>query len=203
MAVVAAAFADPLLEFASNIGAFGECNCTDHSNLDIVPVLAIGLILAIVLAWLGIRNLLASEFIPTRSTWASSREPLSLAELARLLLAIFPIQITLLFIMETTEQFIVGGHALGGTIWLGAPVPISLAVHAAIGIIFTVLIDRVVFAFTRKAVGVVVSLRRWTRMLTCRPRSCIPSSFNIGRRSEIRPPLLCRIGKRAPPLWMA
>jgi len=38
-----------------------------------------------------------------------------------------------LFVMETLEQTAVYGHVLGGTLWLGAPILIALAMHVAIG----------------------------------------------------------------------
>ena len=42
---MAAAIADPLVEFASNAGWFGAGNFTDHSNLDVVPALFAGVAL--------------------------------------------------------------------------------------------------------------------------------------------------------------
>jgi hypothetical protein len=42
-AVLAAAIADPLVEFASNAGWFGPGNFTDRSNLDVGPVFALGI----------------------------------------------------------------------------------------------------------------------------------------------------------------
>src|SRR5262249_25040176 len=44
VAVIASAIADPLLEAASNAGIFGNAHYTDHSNLDVLPALAVGLV---------------------------------------------------------------------------------------------------------------------------------------------------------------
>ena len=44
--------------------------------------------------------------------------------------AIFAAQLVVLYAMETSEQIAVAGHALGGTVWLGAPVAVALALHA-------------------------------------------------------------------------
>ena len=49
--------------------------------------------------------------------------------------AILTMQMLALFMMETTEQFVVFGHPLGGTIWLGGPVIVSLAIHAFCGVV--------------------------------------------------------------------
>src|SRR5215469_9937216 len=42
VATIAAAIADPLVEFASNAHCFGPGRFTDHSNLDVLPALAAG-----------------------------------------------------------------------------------------------------------------------------------------------------------------
>ena len=203
VAVVAAAFADPLVEFASNAGAFGPCNCTDHSNLDVIPALGVGLLFGIALLTLRIRNLLAGWAVADPATWLkASGDALRPGLLARLVPAVFAIQIAVLYAMETAEQFIVVGHALGGTIWLGGPVPISFAVHALIGVIATLVIGRTLCAFTHTAARMVVFLRRSIAVAARGPRQMYahlryPAKF---RRSA---PLVCRIGERAPPLLTA
>jgi hypothetical protein len=189
VAVVAAAFADPLVEFASNAGAFGRCDCTDHSNLDVLPALAAGILLGIALLSLRIRNVLAGQ-------------PVVAPAVRRIVPAVFAIQIAVLYAMETAEQFVVDGHVLGGSIWLGGPLPISLAIHAAFGIVATYAIGRALRAFTQTAVQIVVLLRLSKAIAARAPRRMIerfpyPASF---RRTT---PLLCRIGERAPPLFTA
>src|SRR5208283_1357179 len=42
VAILAAALADPLVEFASNAGLFGGGAFTDHSMLDVLPALIAG-----------------------------------------------------------------------------------------------------------------------------------------------------------------
>jgi hypothetical protein len=42
---------------------------------------------------------------------------------------IFVLQLVALFGMETLEQIATVGHPLGGTLWLGGPILVSLAAH--------------------------------------------------------------------------
>jgi hypothetical protein len=44
--------------------------------------------------------------------------------------------------METCEQTAIWGHPLGGTIWLGGPIAISLALHAIAGVAVAGLFSR-------------------------------------------------------------
>jgi hypothetical protein len=199
VAVVAAAFADPLVEFASNAGVFGTCNCTDHSNLDVIPALSIGLLLGILLLSVRVRNLLG-RWAADPATWLkASGDALRPGMFARLVPTVLAIQIAVLYAMETAEQFIVAGHALGGTIWLGAPTPVSLAVHALIGVCATLIIGRTLFACTNKAARIVVFLRRAIAVSAGGPRQMFahlryPAKF---RRTA---PIVCLNGLRAPPL---
>jgi hypothetical protein len=202
-AVVAAAFADPLVELASNAGVFGSGNFTDHSNLDVLPALGVGLLLGIALLAAGVRKLLTRGAVASPATrLGASHDRPRPGLLAQLVPAIFATQIAALYAMETAEQFVVAGHALGGTIWLGGPVPVSLAVHALIGIIATFVIGRTLVPFTRTAARIVVFLRGSTTVAARGPRRAFaqfrhPANF---RRST---PLVCRIGERAPPLLTA
>ena len=202
VALVAATFADPLVEFASNAGAFGRCDCTDHSNVDIVPALCVGLLLGIALLSLRIRKALVGRSVAAPPTWRASDEVLRPSLLARLIPAVFAIQLAVLYAMETAEQFIVGGFALGGTIWLGGPVPISLAVHAAFGIIAMFVISRALCTFTQTAVRIAVFLRISTALSARGPRRMF-ARFRYPAAFRCAAPLVCRIGERAPPLLTA
>jgi hypothetical protein len=194
VAVVAAALADPLVEFASNAGAFGRCNCTDHSNLDVFPALFVGLVLGIALLSLRIRKLLVASFGRTPAPAAV----LAPRPLMRIVPVVFAIQLAVLFAMETTEQFIVRGHGLGGTIWLGAPVPISLAIHATFAIIATFAISRLLCTITQASVRIVIFLRAIVLSARGQLRTLAPLRYPMAFRRTT--PLVCRNGMRAPPL---
>ena len=71
-AVIAAAIADPVVEFASNHGAFGAGNFTDHSSLDVVPALIAGLIAAALAVGLRVRSHFADATAPSRDWLAES-----------------------------------------------------------------------------------------------------------------------------------
>ena len=128
-ALVAASIADPLVEFASNRGVFGRGVWTDHSNQDVLPALCAGLLLAAVYVALRTLRLLKRRFVAP-------------AAAGSLLPYVFALQIALLFVMETLEQQVVTGHALGGTVWLGGPPPASLAAHAVACVAVTFLLGR-------------------------------------------------------------
>ena len=185
VAVIAAAVADPVVEFASNAGWFGPGNFTDGSNLDVIPALVVGIaVLALYLIGTA-RAVLAGTALPRR--------------IGSLVPAIFVLQIVALYVMETTEQLIVGGHTLGPAVWLGAPVFASLAIHAAFGVAITLWI-------ARSARGLAATTLRVIRLMKATP-SFAAHRFEIlpPRRSDERSfrqlvPLLCRIGERAPPL---
>ncbi len=185
VAVIAAAVADPVVEFASNAGWFGPGNFTDGSNLDVIPALVVGIaVLALYLIGTA-RAVLAWTALPRR--------------IGSLVPAIFVLQIVALYVMETTEQLIVGGHTLGPAVWLGAPVFASLAIHAAFGVAITLWI-------ARSARGLAATTLRVIRLMKATP-SFAAHRFEIlpPRRSDERSfrqlvPLLCRIGERAPPL---
>ena len=137
VAVLAAAAADPLLERASNLGWFGPGNYTDHSNWDVVPTLLVGALFALFYLCLRVREMLLGS--------------LTAVQIARLLPAIFVLQVVALFAMETTEQYVVYGRFLGGTIWLGAPLAISLTTHAVACILTTVCVSALLRALSQAA----------------------------------------------------
>jgi hypothetical protein len=128
VAALAAALGDLLVEGLSNHGVFGPGHVTDGSSIDIAPETVAGVFLLAAFVWRRVRRGLR-EF----SAAITGRMIL------RLLPAIFAVQIVLLFMMETAEQRIVAGHFMGGTIWLGGPVIISLTLHATICAIVAVI----------------------------------------------------------------
>lgn len=132
VAIVAASIADPLVERASNAGMFGPGDYTDHSNWDVLPTLLIGLSFAGLYVVLRVRQMLDGARRRVSHWLHASPHALGSQALRRLLPAIFAVQIATLYLMETTEQVVVRGHILGGTIWLGGPIFVSLAVHGLV-----------------------------------------------------------------------
>jgi hypothetical protein len=184
VAVIAAAVADPIVEFVSNAGWFGPGSFTDRSNLDVFPALLAGSgVLALYLIGAA-RAVLAGTALPRR--------------LASLVPAIFVLQIAALYVMETAEQLIVGGHTLGPAVWLGGPILASLAIHAAFCVTIT-------FWIARSARGLALTTLRVIALIASTGSFAV-HLFEIlpTRRSDERSfrqlaPVLCRIGERAPP----
>jgi hypothetical protein len=195
IAVIAAAIADPLVEFASNAGWFGPGLFTDHSNLDVAPVLVAGVLLLAVYLVMKAQAALANG--SGRDVWREAGHALG-SDLRRLLPAIFALQMLTLYVMETAEQYVVWGHSLGPTVWLGGPLPVSLAVHAIICVALAVTIARWMRALTATTLRFIRLIRALATFapqpaasIASRSRDCI--SF---KRSA---PVVCRIGERAPP----
>jgi hypothetical protein len=192
-ALVAASIADPVIEFASNHGAFGAGSFTDHSNGDVFPALGAGLALVAVSIALRVRRVFVRSNV---------REYLQPSALWPLLPYVFAAQIAALYVMETAEQYAVAGHALGGSVWLGGPAPVSLALHALCCVLTTLLLGRLARHLARSAVTLVAHI---IAAIAVVPRAAavtfIVTSFCADARR--RAPLLGRTGLRAPPLLTA
>ena len=188
VAVLAAALADPCLEFASNAGWFGAGRFTDRSMADVLPTLLFGaLFLVAQLLWI-FRHACAHRRLD-----APLRRPL-----AALLPRIFILQIALLFVIESTEQRVVLGKFLGGTLWLGAPVPLALAVHALFATGIALLVATALREFARRAPALAAAVRS-------RFENAIPRATGTRRRfltTFAAPPdvVFGATGERAPPI---
>jgi hypothetical protein len=184
IAVIAAALADPIVEFASNAGWLGAGSFTDRSNLDIIPALLLGVGLLVLFMIRKARAVLTGHAIPRRIVW--------------LLPTIFVLQIGTLYAMETLEQIVVWGHPFPAPVWLGGPVAISLAIHALICLTVT-------YAITRSGHTLAVTTLRVLRLVRA-IASLAPQcgALVATRRFEsflckASLPVPCTIGERAPP----
>ncbi|MGC8485073.1 MAG: hypothetical protein ACP5O6_05500 [Candidatus Baltobacteraceae bacterium] len=188
VAVLAVALADPCLEFASNAGWFGSGRFTDRSMADVAPTLLFGALF-----------LVAQLFGIFRRASISLRfdEPLR-RPIAQIVPSIFSLQIVLLFLIESIEQRVVYGHLLGGSLWLGAPALIALAVHAlfTVGTAFLVAGALRVFARRAPALATAIRLRRERNapLAVAIRRSFAVVSAALPKRT------FGSIGKRAPPI---
>ncbi len=199
VAAISAAIADPLVEWASNAGRFGPGNFTDHSSADVVPALLVGALFVVTHLLLRVRRALTSN--PTHDLLRASRAALS-GRVMRLLPPTFAVQILALYCMETVEQVAVTGHPLGGMVWLGGPVLVSLAVHAIACVLVAYAASKVLRALTRSVVFAV----RILLAMAARPARGV-SPTELGRPSACCSPIsffvLCNVGERAPPLLTA
>jgi hypothetical protein len=192
VAVLAAAVADPLVEFASNAGLFGHATFTDKSNLDVLPALCVSGIFVLAAAFLRARSVLSPRL-------KAASDSLTPASFAQMLPAIFVLQIAVLFLMETLEQFAVYGHPLGGTIWLGGPVAVSLCVHALFCICAGALVARSMKSIAHSVVRLVRVFRAFVTLCAHGP---VPQARNVPDFVFFAKPapVACRIGERAPPI---
>jgi len=194
VAWIAAAAADCLVEGLSNAGFFGPGSYTDHSNLDVLPTLIAGA--AFVALHLALR--VRAAFDPAAPSLLRAGSAALSSGFARLLPAIFALQIVTLFAMESTEQRIVAGHLLGGTVWLGGPVLAALAIHAVICAIAAFSLAGAIRLCARTAVRIIVLLRA---VVVPRAHAALSPFHYRSRGMALRrpAPVLCRIGERAPP----
>ncbi len=200
IAVISAAIADPLVEGASSAGWFGPGAYSDRSTLDVVPVLLIGCALGLLFLAARVRGLLASQNDLQRLL----RSPNGALEqrVVTLLPLVFAIQILVLYLMETSEQYVVRGHALGGTIWLGGPILVSLAAHAMICLVVAFIAVRAVRSLAVTAVRVIAVIRALTTLSIGATAPVVLRRENAFTFNRIALTLRSA-GERAPPLLIA
>ena len=191
---------DPLVEFLANRGAFGPGDFTDHSNLDVFPALAIAAIFALtVIAGLTRRAFRSQRYAPG---WLRQCVSAGCDEAwPTLMPAIFAAQLTVLWTMETIEQMIVAGRPLGGVIWLGAPAPLGLAIHAAGGIILTCALARIIRWSATTIVDIVTFVLEAFRSASASFLHGSPARDRVVAR--FLEPFLARLSGRAPPHLIA
>ena len=184
VAVVAAAIADPIVEYASNAGVFGARGVTDHSNLDVVPALFAGVGLLALFMVRKAPAVLAGRALPRR--------------IVALLPAIFLLQILALYAMETAEQLAVCGHLLGPWVWLGGPPSVSLAAHAVVCFGVTIAVARWRRTLAATALRIVGMIAAIATLPVHAPPPLAPRTFAV---VSFKASLLCpcTIGERAPP----
>jgi len=197
VAIIGAAFADPCVEFASNAGWFGRSDFTDHSNLDVIPTLIVGLALCVAIIIRRVGQLAFGGQAARLYEWLRSLgRALRARNIAPLLPAAFVMQMLVLFSMESVEQVVVRGHLLGGVIWMGGPILASMLAHTLVCIATAYALTRTLPGFARCA----------ARIATLIYASRIPAGdatafrLHIDRTALVlQVPLLFGLGERAPP----
>jgi hypothetical protein len=201
VAMIGAAFADPLVEFASNRGMFGAGTFTDRSNWAVLPALVVGLTFVALHLILRIRSQLVNARDPAPA-WARLALRTVGARVAFLVPLIFALQLLALFTIETFEQVIVYGHPLGGLLWLGGPLAASLAVHAFTCIAVAFVASRFLRALAEATVRLVHIVRAFATLQERAARAIFlrrPDVIDLGRPLRVH----CCIGERAPPILAA
>jgi hypothetical protein len=197
VAIIAAALANPCVEFASNSGWFGHGVFTDRSNIDVIPTLVVGLALPALLFLRRIVELLFPGSAGRVQTWLRlASRVLHTRSVPSFVPAAFGMQLLVLFSMESIEQLVVRGHLLGGVLFLGGPVAVSLLVHAVFCI-------TVAFALARtleKLEGTAVRVARLITNGLLSARGIPPIVLRWDLTTSLRTsPLRCSTAERAPP----
>lgn len=161
-----------------------------------MPSLCVGLLFAAAFVFQLARGTL-SRRRRSRVLLRRSVDALPSGTVLRLLPATFAIQIGVLFGIETLEQIAVVGHPLAGTIWLGGPVAISLAIHAVMVLAVAACFRSILQALAQNVVDAVTFARRLvTSWPESRPAARVPVYAVAAYRNE---PALDRLKGRAPP----
>jgi len=139
-ALVSAVVGDALVEGLSNTDLLWRGHFTDRSSIDLLPVALLASAMLIALFACVVLRQARESGTSTRSLILSSARLLRKRTVAKLLPVIFGLQFAVLFAMETIEQRVVYGHILGGTLWLGGPIAVSVLIHALLGVVCAFLI---------------------------------------------------------------
>jgi hypothetical protein len=189
--------ADPIVEGLSNAGFFGPGRFTDHSTSDVAPALGVGLAFASLYVRVLIRRALSRPGRP-REWMRASNAALKSTGLVRMFPATFVLQIAALFAMESVEQLLVAGHLMGGTVWLGGPVALSLGFHAIVGLVVAAVFMRVLHQVAETIAEAITLLRRlvlaWSALTPAAPIAVLG---DLIRRCD--EPALARLPSRGPP----
>ncbi len=200
VALIAAAVADPVVESIANTGILGG-HFADDNHTSVIPTLLGGLLLVLEIVAVRCIDMLRRAPNRSRVRFADIARGIGTRSTARDLPCLFAMQLAVLFLMESTEQLVVGGTLLGGTAWLGGPVLFSLAMHALIGAGSLFAMQRIVRAVV-KALASLVGIAIEFILLA---RNLGESWLTFRRRDEpaclrAQAPHVRQIGGRAPPL---
>jgi hypothetical protein len=203
VALLAAALGDALVETVSNTGIFGP-SYFDNNHLSIVPALLAGIVLT--LEAIGLRcfelyrraRSSRRDWLIDAATCIAARSP------ARDIPYVFAMQMAALFAMESTEQLVLGGKLLGGMVWLGGPILLSVLSHALIGAACTFLLGWSMRAISETVASLVVTAIAFIAIAIARN----VAGPILARRDELafpraQSPHARQIGERAPPLLTA
>jgi hypothetical protein len=196
VAFLGAATGDAVLEGISNAGLLWRGHYTDNSSVDLLPMLCVAAVALGTTLVLMVRTRMRRSRSCVRALLASASRALSLPMVARLLPAIFALQLLALFLMETCEQVAVYGHPLGGSLWLGAPVLASLFLHGAFAAASAFGLASFVTACAERIVRVVrrfrdclgAAARPNAAVLRARPVSAAEQLFRIAHLAQRAPP---------------
>lgn len=197
VAIIAAGLANPCVEFASNAGWLGRGDFTDHSNLDVIPTLGLGLAFIALVVVRRISQLAFPGTAQRLSAWLRlSSHALRMRSVAPLMPAAFGMQMLVLFTMETIEQAIVHGHAAGGMLWLGGPVITSLAIHAVFCVATAYALAKALRGVARAAVRIAQLIHAALLSASANPTMLLRiDTTSLAPQALSR----CGIAERAPP----
>ena len=202
-ALIAGAIGDPLVETIGDTGVFGP-GYHDSNHLGVLPALICGLVLTLEIALLRCLQAFRRDARGEREWLIAIAGRLGARSPLRDVPYVFILQLGVVFAIETAEQFLAGGKPAGGTAWLGGPVAFSLAAHALIAVVVTVVLTWL----TRGIAATLTSLVRIAFACIALP-AFRDAAAPLHERRDGTPfnhqqsPHARQIGERAPPRLVA
>jgi hypothetical protein len=197
IALIAAALTDPFVESVSNTGLLGR-GYSDNDHLGVLPTLLVGTVLALGIAAMRCVEVWRRETATERHWLGDAAKDFSARSPIRDLPLIFGLQLCALFLLESSEQLLDGGHLLGGTVWLGGPIAFSLATHGLVGAACTYALGAFMRAFVRIFRVFVRTALHFIWLSATRKCKGI-GLRRTERLHHVRPPRVHQVGGRAPP----
>jgi hypothetical protein len=200
VAIVAAAFADPVVESISNTGLAGG-TYDDNDHLSIIPTLVLGALLVLLVAGVRCVDLFRrAGSSPRPALFAELARNYSVSATPRDLPLVAGLQFAALYIMESSEQVLRGGSfSVWDSTWLGGPIWFSLGVHVLFGAISLSVLTSLVRTLVRTFAAVLDTALRYRWLAQGRPTdtAVIVRAHEIPLHPE--PVRVSQTGGRAPP----
>jgi hypothetical protein len=200
VAIVAAAFADPVVESISNTGLVGG-SYDDNNHVSIIPTVVLAALLVLLIAGVRCVDLSRRAGSSPRPTWlAELARNYSVSATPRDLPVVVGFQLAALYIMESSEQVLRGGgFAVWDPTWLGGPIWFSLGVHTLFGAISLSVLTSLIRSLVRTFAAVLDTALRY-RWLAPR-RTTDTAMAVLAHEIPLHPePLrVSQTGGRAPP----
>jgi hypothetical protein len=200
VALISAAIGDALVETLSNNGIFGlGYHDNDHSS--VIPVLVSGTLLTIVILAGRCRAMFRRASRLRRGDWIvdaarcfAERSP------SRDIPCVLAMQFAALFAMESVEQISLAGHVSGGTVWLGGPIEVSIAIHSAIGCALTLGLATLVRSLRHTLRALVRdAIDAFVLLTACSTDHVVFNGRDRGSVARVEAPHVRELGGRAPP----
>ena len=202
-AVLSAVISDLLIETGAIAGLYGPA-FADHDHRSVLATSTAGVVLALAAVVVALlEGARARRRGATGQDWfAEAARDISTRWSWRVFPSTLAVAIAVRYAMESAELLRTSGHVATGLDWLGGPLPVALALHAAFcGLMLFVLM--VAMQAITHAFNAVVAILIAIVLCARKTSSAFAWHADVRRFIHRRSPLATRLGERAPPLGLA